>query len=202
VVSVDLKTHAVAVKEKDYEIFWSAKGTAFLHHQSIYLKELKKDAVLQFLGKCHERKSGGVTYADSDPLISDVEYLGLGEAYVQPPISSPKSGVVWHEGLLTVPKYPFALEVEGKEYRVAGSDKMAAYSLESIEPQKLEGKAVLIRGNMRKVKTERVGKAVEVNRLYATEVHWVELLPEHKKVFQLQWADSKKETQGASGKKS
>src|SRR2546428_2568460 len=152
VVSVDLKTHAVAVKEKDYEIFWSAKGTAFLHHQSIYLKELKKDAVLQFLGKCHERKAGGVTYADSDPLISDVEYLGLGEAYVQPPISSPKSGVVWHEGLLAVPKYPFALEVEGKEYRVAGSDKMAAYSLESMEPQKLEGKTVLIRGNMRKVK--------------------------------------------------
>jgi hypothetical protein len=201
VVSVDPGARALTVKEKDYEVFWSAKKTVFFHHQSLFLKDLKKDAVLQFLGKCHERKSGGGSYADSDPLISDVEYVGMGAAFVQPPINSQKSGVLWHEGRLTVTKYPFSLEVDKTEYRVAGNDKMAAYSLEPIEPQKLEGKMVTIRGTMRKVKVERNGKPVEVNRIYASEVHLVELLPEHKKVFQLQWVERKGDGPGKAGKK-
>ncbi len=197
IVSVDSKTLRIEVKEAGYEVVWHATKTKLYRHRTVLLRDLEPGTALHVFAKRHEegndnkKKGGGRT----SPIITDIELLGAGAAFVRPSLEGKVGGLTWESGKLTA-KLPFSLEVGGTRYRLAGDDKLSAYSLETLAPEKLAGAKVFIRGNARKVTIEREGKPLEVTRLSATEVHILELSADHAKVFQSQWVERKKPGSG------
>jgi hypothetical protein len=196
VASIDAKLGEIRVKEADVEVLWKKESTRFLHHRSILLKDLKSGAAIHVLGRLHVRRGAPPTKGagETSPMITDIEHLGVGAAFVEPPIQPASGFVRWHAGKLVTVAAPFQVEVGNGEYRLSGGEKLAAYSIEKLAPESVAGATVIVRGDARKVTVEREGKERQVTRIYATEVHLVELSAEHLKVFQLQWGEKRKET--------
>jgi hypothetical protein len=196
VASVDTKLGEVRVREADFEVFWRKDSTRFYHHRSIPLKDLKKGAAIHVLGRQHGRRGGppGKGVGDESLRITDIEHVGAGGAYIEPPIKPASGFIRWHAGSLLTVVAPFQMQVGNAEYRLTGGEKLAAYSIEKLAPEAIAGATVVIRGDAKKVTVARDGKERQVTRIHATEVHLVELTAEHTKVFQLQWGEKRKET--------
>ena len=195
VASIDAKLGEIKVKEADFEVLWRKDSTRFYHHRSILLKDLKKGAVIHVLGKLHGRRGAPAKGADdAAAMITDVEHVGVGAAFVEPPITPASGHIRWYAGELLTFVAPFQMKVGNAEYKLLGGEKIAAYSIEKLAPEGIAGVSVIIRGDAKKVTVERDGKERQVTRLQATEVHLIELTPEHTKVFQLQWGEKRKET--------
>jgi hypothetical protein len=191
--SVDAKALRLAVKEEGHELVWHATRTRFFHHRSIPLKDVPDGSTVHVLGKLHEPRNDttGKTGKRTDPMLTNIEHIGVGAAHVEPPLVSPVAGVAWAAGKLSTRQNRY-FENGGERYRMVVDEKTAAYSLERLKPEDLAGKKVIVRANPRKVTVERDGKTVTLTRLNVLEVHLVELGPEHAKVFQMQWVERKK----------
>lgn len=189
VAAVDAKTRRIEVKDAGYEVLWDAKTTKFYHHRSVPLKDLPDGSFLRVLGKRqdNERRREGETRA----MMTNIEILGTGAAFEKPAIESKVLGVEWSKGKLVVKDQPY-FERQKTLFRLVGVEKAAVYSVEALPPDKVAGAQVLIEGTPRKVTIERGGKELEVTRITASEVHLLELSAEHKKAFQLAWADKKR----------
>ncbi|MBI4604965.1 MAG: hypothetical protein HY721_23635 [Planctomycetes bacterium] len=210
VQAVNAKTHRIDVKEPGFEVVWEAGKTQFLGHRSVPLKDLEEASRVLVFGKGYQPGFGGPPGKDQGRgqgkgrgpgggRITDVELVGAGAAFVKPSLESKVGGMEWVEGKLAGADRSM-LEVDRQRYRLAGAEKLTAYSVERLDPEKLVGAKVLIRGAPRKVTIERDGKAVEVTRLTALEVHLVELSAEHAKVFQTHWVEGKKAGPAAADK--
>jgi hypothetical protein len=194
VASVDTAARRITVKEAGHEITYHAQKTKFFLHRSLPLKDLKESAALHVFGRLHEPVRD--KDARSDPLITDVALVAGGTEFTPPALATASEFVDWHEGKLEKPAAPFQLRIGGERYRLTGDDKLAAYWVEKTTPESLAGAVVFIRGNAKKAIVERNGKQETVTRVFATQVHVLQLNAEHLKVFQLQWVERKKAPAG------
>src|SRR5262245_19488558 len=98
VASVDPATSTISVRESDLEVLWNGE-TRFLVHRSIRLKDLKRGKPLHILAKLHTVRT--TVTAQTDSAMTEVAFLGTGEAYEHPPLTPQKQFVRWHAGTLS-----------------------------------------------------------------------------------------------------
>jgi hypothetical protein len=169
--------------------------TRFLVHRSIRLKDLKRGKPLHVLGKLHTVRT--TVTAQTDSAMTEVAFLGTGEAYEHPPLAPQSQFVRWHAGTLSFVGAAPYLRIGDAMHRLSVGDDAAVYSLEKIPPEQLRGKTVIVRGEAAPAGGDAKGR--RVTRVQATEVHLVELNAEHAKVFQLQWGEVRKPPFGLKG---
>jgi hypothetical protein len=196
VASVDPGTKKISVREPDLEVIWD-KETRFLVHRSLRLKELKRGTALHVLARLHSVRSTGTSVSDS--LISDVTFVGTGDAYEHPPLTPRGALVRWNDCTLESTEPTLDVRIGGMVHRLAVSDDVSVYSLEKVTPPAIAGKTVVIRGKVEAPPAGADAKRRRVTRVLATEVHLVELNAEHTKVFQLQWGETRKAPFGLRG---
>jgi hypothetical protein len=194
VASIDPGTKTISVREPDLEVTWN-EATRFLHHRSIRLGELKRGVGLHVLGKLHLVRT--TTTQMTDSALTDVAFLGTGEAYEHPPLTPQTAFSRWHYGTLSTVGTTHFLRIGEAAHRLALPENAAAYSLEKIKPEALSGKSIIVRGEPTPAGGD--AKRRRVTRVVATEVHLVELNAEHANVFRLQWGETRKSPLGLLG---
>jgi hypothetical protein len=183
-------TSTISVREPDLEIVWN-KETRFLVHRSVRLKDVRRGTPLHILGRLHSARSPSLRQTDS--VLADVGFLGMGKAFEPPPLTPRGPFVRWHSGLLDS---AFDIKIGENVHRLTVGDDAAVYSLEPTTPAALQGKSIIVRGKVEPATAEDDAKRRRVTRVVASEIHWVELNAEHTKVFQLQWGETRKSPQG------
>ena len=196
VVSVDHAASRITVRESDVEVIWSPE-TRFLVHRSVRRQEMKRGAPLHVLGRLHSVRSS--TQPVSDSILTNVAFLGTGDAYEQPPLEPMGEFVRWHAGLIESVDRGLDLRIGTTVHRVAVDDQKTVYSVQKVAPSALQGKSVVVRGAVETVQAGEGPKRRRMTRVVATEVHLVELNAEHAKVFDLQWGDARKPPCGLRG---
>ena len=196
VASINPQARTMAVHDPGLEISWDG-ATRFLLHRSVRLKDLKQNTVIHVFGKLHASRRPGTSVGES--LITDVAYIGTGDAYEQPPLTPGSQFIAWHTGALRSYRPPFYLKIGDVEYRLSVEEDAAAYSLEKIAPQTLAGKSIMVRGISERLPASTGGKPRPATRVLAREAHLLELNAKHAKVFQLQWAEERKTGTGLKG---
>ena len=196
VVSVDHAASRIAVREGDVEVLWTA-GTRFLAHRSIRRQELKRGAPIHVLGRLHSVQSS--TQPVSDSLLTNVAFLGTGDAYEQPPLEPTGEFISWHAGVLESVDRGLEIRIGTTVHRVAVENQKTVYSVAKVAPASLAGKSVVVRGTAETVQAGEGAKRRRVTRVLAAEVHLVDLDAGHAKVFELQWGDARKAPAGLRG---
>jgi hypothetical protein len=194
--SIDPAKKTISVREPDLEVVWDEK-TRFLVHRSARLKELKRGAPVHILGRLHSVRSTGTPVSDS--VIAEVAFLGTGEAYEPPPLTPRGAFVRWHAGTLESTEPTLDIRIGDFVHRLAVDDAATVYSLEKAAPVALPGKSIVVRGRAEPAAGAKDAKRRRGTRVLATEVHLLELNPEHTKVFQLQWGEVRKPPFGLRG---
>ena len=195
-VSVDHAASRIAVRESDVEVIWSPE-TLFLVHRSVRRQELKRGVPIHVLGRLNSVRSS--TQPVSDSLLTNVAFLGTGDAYEQPPLDPTGEFIRWHAGMVESVDRGLEIRIGTTVHRVAVDDQKAVYSLQKAAPASLAGKTVVVRGTAETVQVGEGAKRRRVTRVLAAEVHLVELNAEHAKVFELQWGDARKAPAGLRG---
>src|SRR4029453_15661886 len=169
VTSAPPQARTLAVRESGIEVSWD-RTTRFLAHRSVPLKDLKRNTVVHVFGKLHGPRGAGGT-GSGELLITDVAFIGTGNASENPPMTPAMKFIAWHSGTLQSSRPPYVLKVGGTEYRMAVEDDMAVYSTEKITAQALAGKQAMIRGISDKATVDSGGKQRQVTLVLAREAH-------------------------------
>ena len=195
-VSIDHAASRIAVREAGLEVIWTSE-TRFLVHRSVRRQELKRGAPIHVLGRLNSVRSTSQPVSDS--LLTNVAFLGTGDAYEQPPLEPPGEFIRWHAGVVESVDRGLEIRIGATVHRVAVDDQKAVYSLQNVAPSALAGKSIVVRGTAETVEAGEGAKRRRVTRVLATEVHLLELDAEHAKVFELQWGDARKAPAGLRG---
>jgi hypothetical protein len=196
VTAVDATAARIDVREADVEVSWDKQGTQFLVHRSVPMKDLKPGTTVHVFGKLNSPRQRGSAY-QSESIITEATYLGTGDAHEPPLLKPTKDAIRWHTGTLTSVRTPFYLKIAGVDFRLALPADQTVYAVDRIAPQAVVGKTVMVRGEATRSAADK-GKR-QVTRVQATEVHLLELNPEHKKIFQLHWGEGRKASTGLRG---
>ena len=197
---VDKKLKVIDVKDPSLEVVWDPVTTTFHHHRTLLLRDLPEGSMIHILGKIHEERGGpegknqaapGKKYGAAEALLSDIEHIGTGKAYKQPPLVGKTGFIRWHAAELRSTRLPFFARVQNRTYKLVTDERATVLSTAKLDPEAIVGKTVWLGGRARKVTVERDGKERQVTRMVVTDVHVVDVSAEHMKVFLAQWGDRK-----------
>ena len=194
---IDKKLKVIDVKDPSLEVVWDPYTTTFHHHRTLLLKDLPEGSILHILGKIHEERGGpekqnqGKKYGAAEALLSDIEHIGTGKAYKQPPLVGKTGFIRWHTAELRSTRLPFFARVQNRSYKLVTDERATVLSTDKLDPEAIVGKTAWFGGRARKVTVERDGKERQVTRMVVTDVHVVDVSAEHMKVFLAQWGDRK-----------
>jgi len=196
---IDKKLKVIDVKDASLEVVWDPGKTTFHHHRTVLLKDLPEGSTVHILGKIHEERGGpegknqapGKKYGAAEALLSDIEHIGTGKAYKQPPLVGKTGFIRWHTAELRSTRLPFFARVQNRTYKLTTDERATVLSTDKLDPEAIVGKTVWLGGHARKVTVERDGKERQVTRMVVTDVHVVDVSAEHMKVILAQWGDRK-----------